>query len=118
MTNLSRHCLSYLKENKVHYYFDGKTICFPCPICPASATMDPRKAIWSCLHCDSNGTLIQLSNLPHVTRKVYNPVAERRAILRSLRRLSSVCGRDEVEFSNIIKRLGVLLEYWQLRQGD
>lgn len=114
MTDFTRHCLSYFKEHKVHYYFMETTIVFACPNCPLDAVMDSRLATWECPHCHSNGTLISLSTgPPRFNRRVYNPVEERRVILRRLRRWRDKVKVDAEYLDDTIERLTTLLDYWQ-----
>jgi len=112
-------CLSFLKQNKIHYYYEESrnTIKFPCFTCQSQIEMNTVTTKWTCTKCVFTGNLVTLITYQKENEvnklkkvKVYNPTVENREVRYLVKKIDEKYHTKETE--KLRDKIEQLLKYY------
>ncbi|NLP50237.1 hypothetical protein [Bacillus sp. RO1] len=117
--NKALPCLSFLKQNKISYYYDEEKneILFPCFTCKNQAEMSTITTMWQCNKCKTKGNLVTLikelkeKNTIEIKEvKIYNPTKENREVRNLIKQIDE--RYQSKETSRLRNKIEQLLNYY------
>jgi flagellar basal body-associated protein FliL len=112
-------CLSFFKQNKIHYYYEEakNVIAFPCFTCQNQIELDTLTTKWNCNTCGLKGNLVTLitfqkeNNVNQIKEvKVYNPTIENREVRYLVRKIDEKYHTKDTE--KLVGKIEELLNYY------